>query len=394
MERKRINIATLIVAVSVCAACAGPRFRSARLLPDHAVPLARLECEPCVTAWVEVDEHDREPVRIACHELCRGYAEWVVFCIHGVLSDSRSWCYVAGDLILNNHLVLIDLKGCGKSSKPDPRDLPLGSSSPDALAREVLLAMRHELRKLPDDTRVALAGHSLGGMVILRALGKPDLRRQFADVIGRVERVILACPVGFAVESPPASFREFLETGDFTVELAESLGILRPLLGVALEESAYEPDHLPREELDRFACCVGTPETRRAAKQMLREAVPYKMNGRPDWVAIRALEGDYRNADHPVLILWGAQDERFSSGKGYRLRSRLPNAWLHVLERCMHTIPSERNRCVAKEIQWFVETGGHDSPRELDEYFGDRLPSFLAEKPAAQAVPVSVPVNP
>jgi pimeloyl-ACP methyl ester carboxylesterase len=166
------------------------------------------------------------------------------------------------------------------------------------------------------------------------------------------------------------------------------------LLGVAIEESAYEPEHLPREELDRFACCVETRETRRAAKQMLKEAVPYKEDGRPDWDAIRALERNYRNVEHPVLILWGAEDETFGTGKGYRLRSRLPNAWLHVLERCMHTIPCERSRCVASEIEWFLETEGEDTPRIVDEFYGDRLPSVSPVEPATQPVPAPAPVSP
>jgi len=362
------------------------------MLPSHAPQIERLEHEPRHTEMAPGGSPDGEPVEIACHELRRGGTGWVVFCIHGVLSDCRAWCYVAGDLILRYDLVLIDLKGCGKSSKPDPRDVPPGSYSPDTLAREVLLAMRHELRRLPVDARVALAGHSLGGMVILRALGKPELRREFADVIARVERVILLCPVGFAVEQPPPAFREFIETGDLTVELAKSLGILRSLLGVTIEKSAREPDHLPREELDRFFECVATRETRRAARQMLREAVPYEEDGTPDWEAIRTLEKDYRDVDCPVLIVWGAEDETFGAGKGYRLRRQLRNAWLHVLERCMHTIPSERNRCVAREIQWFIESAGRNTPRVVDEFFGERLPSAPGARTPAKGTGAPVPV--
>ena len=67
---------------------------------------------------------------------------------------------------------------------------------------------------------------------------------------------------------------------------------------------------------------------------------------------------------------------------------------MHVLERCMHTIPSERNGCVAREIQWFLETGGEDTPRVVDEYFGDRLPSLADAEPEARPAPAPVAVQP
>ena len=75
---------------------------------------------------------------------------------------------------------------------------------------------------------------------------------------------------------------------------------------------------------------------------------------------------DYDNIKPPTLVIWGARDETFSSAMGYKLAAQIPNAWLHVLPRRMHQLPSEAPRECAKLISEFVARGGAGRPRVVD----------------------------
>ena len=51
---------------------------------------------------------------------------------------------------------------------------------------------------------------------------------------------------------------------------------------------------------------------------------------------------------------------------GYRLATQIPDAWLHVLPRRTHQLPSEAPHECAKLIREFVARGGKGRPRVVD----------------------------
>ena len=75
--------------------------------------------------------------------------------IHGITSDSRSWCRFGPDLAARGyHVVAVDLRGHGLS--------PRGEYGPEAWADDVL-------ESVPANPELAL-GHSLGGLVLAVAV--------------------------------------------------------------------------------------------------------------------------------------------------------------------------------------------------------------------------------
>ena len=77
--------------------------------------------------------------------------------------------------------------GCGDSDHPDPAGLGADAYGPSAMARQVLSAVRQRLAARPAPPRVTLVGHSLGGSTVLRRSADPAVRREFADVLSRVD---------------------------------------------------------------------------------------------------------------------------------------------------------------------------------------------------------------
>ncbi len=95
--------------------------------------------------------------------------------VHGLASNARMWDGVAAHLVANGHpAVTVDLRGHGRSSKPDgPYDVP-------AVAADLAALIEH----LGIDRPVA-AGQSWGGNVVLElAARRPDAVRGIACVDG------------------------------------------------------------------------------------------------------------------------------------------------------------------------------------------------------------------
>jgi pimeloyl-ACP methyl ester carboxylesterase len=77
--------------------------------------------------------------------------------IHGWGLDSGDWFYAKRELTGRNRLIVWDLPGLGQSERPPDRDWSL----------ERLAHMLNEIVTLAGGKRVTLAGHSIGGMIIL-----------------------------------------------------------------------------------------------------------------------------------------------------------------------------------------------------------------------------------
>lgn len=78
--------------------------------------------------------------------------------VHGIMSDSRSWDGVTGDLVAHGFRVIaVDLAGHGRSPRAE-------RYSPDSWAEDVLETVAPLLADAPD----LLMGHSLGGLVASR----------------------------------------------------------------------------------------------------------------------------------------------------------------------------------------------------------------------------------
>lgn len=346
VARRSVRPARASVLVSALAACAAPSYDD--LPPCDSLPMHReLAAKSAALAGY------RARTEGVSYRQTRGASsDWLVVLIHGVLSDSRAWTYVAGDLGQDHDLLILDLPGCGDSDKPQTSSM----YTPDALARKIYTVLRVRLAEEP--RRVALVGHSLGSMIILRMLGDEDLRTEFADVRDQVGRIVLMSPVDFAVEQKHPGFERIIGLSGFEVALADLLAILKETAGRAVENGTDHTHRVPKEEAERLVQILRNPVTRFAAQQMLKQAVPFNADERPDWPRIERLVADYGNVDVPCQLIVGSRDETFPAAMSYKLAAQLPYAELIVLPMCMHGLPSEAPRECARLVRGWL----HDEP--------------------------------
>lgn len=283
--------------------------------------------------------------------------------VHGLFGNRSVWRFITGDLAQDGDLYLVDLPGCGESSKPDPAVVGEGFYSPRSLARCVWTAIS-KLRDGPDaPARITLVGHALGGMVVLRMLADPTLGKRFAAVRARVDRAVLLAPADVAVEKKYPTFEAIAKLTDFEATIGDALGILDAKIYKSVYEAAADPSRCPRELAELGVETLGTAATRHAAQAMIRQAVPFKTNERPDWERIAALEADYANIDVPCLLLWGRQDETLPLSMGYKLCAQLPRAYLRIVPSCTHLVQFDAPGLTVELIRRFTQTGGKDAPR-------------------------------
>lgn len=92
--------------------------------------------------------------------------------IIGFGQDSTAWTFVADKLAAEHEIILIDNRGCGRSSHPT-RPFTV-----DDLASDIISVLDHE-----QIGRITVAGHSMGGAIAqLVAIRRPDLVRQLVLV--------------------------------------------------------------------------------------------------------------------------------------------------------------------------------------------------------------------
>lgn len=342
-------LSVLLLLLGACGATYG------RLRPEAEVPeLAPLRAACDALAWrlerAEAGRAAGSPVQVALYAADGPPGPRLVL-LHGTLSDHSTWRFLAGDLGADHPLLLVDFPGCGASDRPDPRACGDGVYAPESLARFLLAA----LRARGGSERLVLVGHSLGGTVALRALGDPALRRDFPDVVGRVDAVVLLAAVDVALERAHPSFRAIARASGFVIGAADLFGVLKERIARAVLEGADDPAFALVGEADRILAVLRDPPRRRAAQAMLRAAVPFTADERPDWPRIEAIVAQYANVDAPCLVLWGARDETFPASMGHKLAGELPRARLVVLDRAKHSPHHEAPARCAAHIREYLE---------------------------------------
>jgi pimeloyl-ACP methyl ester carboxylesterase len=276
------------------------------------------------------------------------------------------WRYLFGGLGDRHDLMAVDLPGCGNSDHPTPADAGPDGYGPASLAKSVLLVLRERIAARKTPPRLTLVGHSLGGTVILRMFADPALRQEFADVLERVEGMVLFAPVDVFVDTNQPAFRAVVETSDLMIAIAGPLGVVRERVSAATLTGVCDASRAIREEADRVVEVLLDRPRRHAAQAMLRQAVPIDDAGRLDVQRAAKVSAGYTHVRPPCLIVWGESDDVLPQSMGYKLASDLPNARLRIMTKGMHCLPTERPTACVGLVQDFVSTqggGGGGGPR-------------------------------
>ena len=272
----------------------------------------------------------------ACGELDISYMEIgrgsrVLLFVHGFGASSRNWADVAARFDPELYrLLLLDLKGCGASPKPDDGRYSLRDQA-DIVVR---LIQEERLEK------VTLIGHSMGGgiclLVALRAGEWPFLA-------GRLEGLVLIDSAAYSTEVP--FFIRYLQAPMVRMLISEMLPP-RSQARFVLRRVFADPARITDEVVERYASGLRDPEARRAARDIAVQIVP---DDHPDLVA------RFPTIELPTLVVWGSEDPVLPIADAHRLRQALPDCELAVIEGCGHVPPEEAPGETARLIAAFLD---------------------------------------
>lgn len=232
--------------------------------------------------------------------------------IHGYAGSTFTWRYWGPRLAARGHVVALDLKGFGNAPKPDD-----GLYSPGHQAELV-----HRLIEERDLHRITMIGHSLGGGVaLLTALRLADTRR--------LERMVIVSGAAYDQRLPPfVRMADYPRLASLLFRALGSERVVRTVLG----QIVHDPSSVDEAQVRGYAAPLASDDALRALLETARQIRPSDL----DSVTAR-----YRELHVPTLLLWGRGDRVVPLSTGERLERELPDARLHVLERCGHLPPEE-----------------------------------------------------
>lgn len=321
-------------------------FELASLKASSArVPLGRLD--------VLAEPPGATPSRVTLRVADTSTHDRVIVCVHGVFTDHEAWRFTAGALAPHGDLVLIDLPGCGDS---DPAPGGEVGYAPEALAARILAALEACPRVSETSSPIALVAHSFGGLLAIRMFADEEVRRVYAHLLNRIDRLVLISPVDVAVEKPHPFFSQLAYVSVWEVETASITGRLREAVARGTLRSVDNRRMALREEADTRLLVLTDRSRRFALQAMLRQAIPF-IDDRPDWAMVEAIESRYGRVDVPCLILWGRRDETLPISMGYKLASQFPDARLVPVPNAKHSPHLEQPSIVNALIAEFIANG-------------------------------------
>ena len=235
-----------------------------------------------------------------------------ILCIHGLGANLYSWRNLIKPFSRTHNLILLDLKGCGKSPKPAD-----ASYSIDEKADEVYeFILRENL------TQLTLIGNSLGGGVALMVAIR--LSENDSD---RLKRLVLIDSAGDKTAIPKyiKLLRSFL--GGPLVYLTPSSLATRMTLRVCY----HDDSKFTRDDVVAYASPLASENGKYALLQTSRNCIP------TDFDAVLA---GVKKIRVPTLIIWGRQDAVIPLRVGEFLHKLIPQSSFEIIEECGH-IPQE-----------------------------------------------------
>jgi len=243
-----------------------------------------------------------------------------VLLIHGFAANTFTWRYLVPDLSRNHKVYLIDLKGFGKSPKPEDSSYTVVDQ-----ARLIQKFIRDQ-----DLKSVDIVGHSYGGGVAL--LTTLLANRQHP---GTVRKLVLVDSVAYRQEIP--LFIELLATPLLGNIITDAVSVNFQVKNV-LKIAYYNDELITEEMVAAYAAPLNDERARKALLSTSRSIIPGDID---------SIAAAYPEISIPVKIIWGEEDEIVPLTIGKKLDQALENSSLEIIPKCGH-IPQEE--CPSRAI--------------------------------------------
>lgn len=250
-----------------------------------------------------------------------------ILCLHGLGANIFTWRYFIDSLSKNHKLILVDLKGCGKSAKPEDGRYSIHDHA-DAL---------YELILQNDWRRLTLVGNSYGGALALLLAARFEDSDQ-----SRILSLVLI---------DAGAYKEYLPGYVKLVRtfLGKPMIFLMPARQAAksiLKFSFYDKNKITEQQIAAYARPMLDPGTRNALLETMRQCIP------PD---ADELVAKFESISVPTLLLWGRHDKVVPLKVAELLKKAIPNSVLEVFEDCGHVPQEEQPEKTIARISHFLE---------------------------------------
>jgi len=255
-----------------------------------------------------------------------------LLCIHGFGASLYSWRNFVADgspLVANYKVITIDLKGCGKSPKPNGNDYSIQDHAD--LIYEFI--QEHDLRNL------TLIGNSFGGalalLLTLRLTDHDPTRLKsimlidagaYADLIPFYLKVLSWPVIGFV--------------GAYIVPSKLAACIV-------LRKAYYDKKRITKDQIANYAAPLSLPGARHALWQTGAQIIP------PNFPE---LAGRYSDIKVPTQIIWGENDTIIVPEAARRLKRDIPHSELVWVPQCGHVPQEERPEITIPAVFTFLQT--------------------------------------
>jgi pimeloyl-ACP methyl ester carboxylesterase len=278
----------------------------------------------------------------------------VVVLLNGVFSDGATWRFDTALLAEDFDVLALDLPGTGRSTQGDPE-----LASPEAYtlawtAERTWRALARWQDLQPRARALFLAGHSVGGAVVIRMVGNPAVRERYAMDLTRVVGVGLLATPDIATARWSDTLVELTNLSDAEVGLGDALGVLSARVGEGIAKNVARPESAFALEETRITRALLDRDRRRASQLLLRRIRPVDEDDVPDWPAAKRLAEDHGRVDVPALVLWGRGDSTLPLADGEKLARELPRGELVVVDAADHSLHQESPRETVEALRAFV----------------------------------------
>jgi len=266
----------------------------------------------------------RSEEKVSLHYETMGEGKPVVL-VHGFAASAYTWLHLAPELAKTHKVYLIDLKGFGKSPKPDDR----AYSVYDQAHLVIDLIKEQGLKD------VTLVGHSFGGGVAL--VSALYLTRSMP---GLLEKLVLIDNVAYSQEIP--FFIEVLATpviGMLVANLTPATVQVRNVL----DKAYYNDDLITDDAVTAYAAPLKNADAVNAMLTTASSILPADLD---------KLSREYPTLHVPTQIIWGDHDEIVPLSVGEKLHEAIKDSDFHVIKSCGH-IPQEE--CPEQTIPLIVD---------------------------------------
>ncbi len=247
--------------------------------------------------------------------------------IHGLGGSTYSWRYMIDPFKENYQVILIDLRGEGKSPKPKDKNYSIVEQS--ELIHQFIV--EKNLRKL------TLVGNSYGGgvslLVSMRLVNERPLR---------LAKLVLIDSAGY-----PDHLPDFIKLMQNPILGELAVYLLPPALQIyiVLHKSYYDPCKITKEQIRKYAKPIKERGGRHALLQLARQAIPSDICDYID---------KYPTIKVPTLILWGDDDRVLPELIGCRLDAAIPDSTMEIINQAGHIPQEEQPEQVICHIKQFL----------------------------------------